>query len=111
MSAQAVTAPVSANLRVSLWLCRQAVTNRAGRTTSIVSLVSTAVAAAMPAPKWCHRCLLGEAASAKASSVHITARLSRKISRWRTTDSGERPKRAMASPAAQRGRDMRRAMT
>ncbi len=46
-----------------------------------------------------------------ARSVHITAMLSRKISRWSTTDSGERPKRTMASPAAHTGSSRRRART
>lgn len=55
ISAQAVIAPVTANLRVSRWLWRHIVTSSAGSTTSIVSLVRTAVAAASPDPKWCHR--------------------------------------------------------
>lgn len=37
--------------------------------------------------------------------------LSRKISRWSTTDSGESPKSTIARPAAQRGSERRRART
>lgn len=41
----------------------------------------------------------------------MTAMLSRKISRCRTTESGERPKSAIARAEAQRGRKSRRAST
>ncbi len=108
---QAVMAPVSANLRVSRCPWRHMVTSSAGRTTSIVSLVRTEAAPARPAPKWCQRWRLGDAARQNASSIHITAMLSRKISRWRITDSGESPKSSMARPAAQRGSESKRPRT
>jgi hypothetical protein len=45
---------------------------------------------------------LGDAARARAASVHITARLSRKIIRWNDTASGLSPKIRTAAAAATR---------
>ena len=103
--------PASENLRVRGCAFCQSRDERPGTAMSMVSLVSTAIAAAAPADTCIHRCWRGEDASTKASRIQKTARLSRKTSRCKVTESGESAKTTPVAAAVQRDPDIRLAST